>query len=249
MRAPTVLMYHAFGRRTAEQDPRDLFVDLDRLARQVRYLAGACNPLDLTGFLCALDRGQWSPRSVLVTIDDGFASTWQAAKVLARHRVPAVVFIPAGRVGGVSGWSSTTPDEPLLDADQLRALPELGLEVGVHGLDHVPLSGLPPDELDLHTRGAREVLADVLGRAPRAFAYPYGDVDDAAADAVRGAGYDVGFSVTVGDDRWRVQRRGISRNDTLPTFVLKTTAVLPHVSRAVRVARGHGAARASEPTS
>lgn len=247
MRTPTVLMYHGFGFRRAEEDPRDLFVDLERFGRQVRYLAAACHPLDLQGFLSAAHHGHWPPRSLLVTIDDGFASVWQAAELLARFRVPAVVFIPSARVGGTSCWSSTTPDEPLLSARQLRELPRLGVEVGVHGMDHAPLIGLAPGELRRQTADARTVLADILGRLPSSFAYPYGDVDEAAAAAVRDAGYAVGFSVLTDGDIWRVPRRGISRVDHLATFALKTSAALPHVSRAVRAARrGRHSGRAAQ---
>ena len=244
MRTPTVLMYHGFGFRTAEQDPKDLFVDLGRFDRQLRYLATACRPLDLSGFLTAIVRGSWSPRSVLVTIDDGFASTWQAAELMARHRVPGVVYVPAARVGLTSAWSTTTPDEPILSADQLRALPGLGVEVGVHGMDHVSVRGLDASELTSNIVDAREVLADVTGRRARSFAYPYGDVDDRAAECVRDAGYDVGMSVTTGDDRWRVRRRGVCRVDSTATLALKASPALGPVSRAVIAAR-RGAVRAT----
>jgi peptidoglycan/xylan/chitin deacetylase (PgdA/CDA1 family) len=49
------------------------------------------------------------------------------------------------------------------------------------------LPGLSPSELEEEVLGSRERLRRATGRAPAAFAYPFGDVDAPSAAAARGA--------------------------------------------------------------
>jgi peptidoglycan/xylan/chitin deacetylase (PgdA/CDA1 family) len=217
-----VLMYHGFGSRPPDADPYNLFVPAEDFERHVRFLARFFRPLDLTSFLLGLQNRRWPPRSVLVTIDDGYVSTLElAAPLLARHGVPAVVFLCPGRLGGRSSWIPEMPDEPLMTAQQVRELPRFGIEVGAHGLDHTLLPGLDPDDLRAQVHGAAEALADVLGTRPRAFSYPEGQFDAAAVRAVRHAGYDVAFSVRMDGGRLAVPRRDVNARDTFVSFAAK----------------------------
>jgi peptidoglycan/xylan/chitin deacetylase (PgdA/CDA1 family) len=160
---------------------------------------------------------------VLVTIDDGYRSTLEvAAPRLARAGVPSVLFVCPDRLGTTSAWMPTMADEPLIDADDLRELAEHGMEVGVHGLDHTLLPGLPQHELQRQVVEARDELADLVGYRPRVFAYPEGRWDQAAADAVAAAGYSAGFAVERGaSHRWAITRRPVTGLDRLLTFSLK----------------------------
>jgi peptidoglycan/xylan/chitin deacetylase (PgdA/CDA1 family) len=234
-------MYHGFGRRDPRQDPNDLFLPAETLARQLRILRRWFRPLDLDEFLRAYDTGRWPRRSVLVTIDDGYVSTLEvAAPLLSRHGVPAVVFVCPGRLGSTSAWIPELPTERLMDARQLGELAAARLDVGAHGMDHTSLTRLPADELSAHTAGAREALAAVLSRPPRAFAYPYGDVDHAAIDAVRQAGYDIAFAVgehparTSGDQRFALPRVNVNSYDSSLVFALKASG---HWHSALRLTR------------
>lgn len=233
MSRPRVLMWHAFGDRDDTDDPWRLFVPVRTFERQLAALrARGAHFLTLEGYLAGLPTGRWPARSVLVTIDDGYASTLHdAAPVLARHEVPAVLFALAGSLGGTSRWMAEMPDEQLLDADGLRAITTYGVEVGVHGWDHALLPGLTPPELRRQVVEAREVLAGVLGQVPRAFAYASGAHDAPARAAVRAAGYDVAFAVHAGVDRHAVPRTDVNPTDTDLTFRLKTAAWWPYASR------------------
>lgn len=223
LRSPVVLMYHGFGERTSAQDPHYLFVPERALAAQMEHLRGAgFRPLDLDGYLAGLhEGGRWPARSFLVTVDDGYRSTLDAARVLAGYDVASVLFVSPGRLGGTSGWMQDMPDEPLLSAGELRLLEPLGMEVGVHGFDHADLPGLPAPELQRHVVEAREVLEDVLGYRPRSFAYPRGLHDAAAREAVEAAGYDVAFAVHRGRGRFAVPRVDVNASDVPRSFRLK----------------------------
>jgi len=227
---PRVWLYHGFGTRSPERDPHNLFVGehmLDAHLRKMRERGWTA--LDLDGWLS----GRGGPRSYLVTIDDGYPSVLDlAAPVFARHAVPAVLFVPPGRLGGTSSWMPLMPDEPLMSGDRLRELPAYGIEVGAHGYDHTLMQGLGADALRLHTVGAADALADLTGVRPRSFAYPEGVHDATAVRAVRDAGYRAAFAVKDGDgSRFAAQRTDVNGTDTERTVGLKSTAWWPVAER------------------
>lgn len=234
--APRVWLYHAFGHRTAEEDPHNMFVPVESFDRQLGHLlASGWTPLDLDGWLAHLAAPRRLPRSFLVTMDDGYVSVLEdAAPVLARHGVPAVLFALAERLGGTSDWMPEMPAEPLLTAAQLRELARYGVEVGVHGGDHTLLRGCPPAELARQTRGAADRLEEVLGYRPRAFAYPWGVHDRAAVRAVADAGFLAGFSISGrcvdgggADRRHAAARWDVNSTDTDLSFRLKASSWWP----------------------
>ncbi len=145
-------MYHGFGTRPPGADPFNLFVPVRDFEAHLMAIRRYLRPLDLDRFLAGLRTGRWPPRSVLVTMDDGYASVLtEAAPRLHAAGVPAVAFVCPGRFGGESAWMEETAGEPLLTADEVARLPELGVEVGVHSMDHTRLPGVDDEELQ-HAR-------------------------------------------------------------------------------------------------
>ena len=229
-------MYHGFGRRPAAADPFNLFVSADDLERQLRFLTRTMYPLDLPEYLERRRRGALSPRSFLLTVDDGYVSTLEvAAPLLARYGVPAVLFVCPGLLGGTSAWMPEMPGERLLTGEQVAELPRYGIEVGVHGMDHRLLPGMSRDDLRHQVSDARAALADLLGRAPRAFAYPEGRFDEAAQRAVIEGGYRAAFSVGEGRGRYAITRQAINTRDSMVTFAAK---LLPGWERIERLGAG-----------
>lgn len=229
---PAVLMYHAFGQRSAAADPHNLFVPEDTLRWQLGRIA-ARGPVGLDALLGPAPGRR--RRGLLVTIDDGYESTLDvAAPLLADAGVPAVLFLPPGRLGATSSWMDEMPGERLLAADRVRELAAYGIEVGAHGYDHTDMAGMDAAALHHHTHGAAEALADLTGRRPRAFAYPRGVHDAAARAAVREAGYAVAFSVyDARGGRWAVPRSDVNALDTERTFRLKCSRAYPVAKRAL----------------
>ncbi len=239
---PLVLMYHGFGTRPAEADPQNLFVPVADFDRQLRLLRRVFRPLDLDGYIAGWRHGgRWPARSFLLTMDDGYESVLgEAAPLLERYGVPAVAFVCPGRSGGTSAWMDETGDERLMTADQVRLLPGYGVDVGVHGMDHTLLPGLDDEALSTQVVASRDALTEILGHAPRAFAYPEGKFDDAAVRAVRDTGYEVAFSVEEGGDRFTVPRRAINTRDSVVTFGVK---LMPGYDRLERMSAGRPAIR------
>ncbi|MEU6252703.1 polysaccharide deacetylase family protein [Streptomyces sp. NPDC047043] len=228
-RRPLVLMYHGVGKRPAHQDPFCLFVPPDMLHRQLRRL------LDRGWTPLTLDRclsGDFPRRSVLVTFDDGYQGLLdEGVPVLRELGFPATAFVLTGVLGGTSTWMTDMPDEPLLDADGIRALAAAGLDVECHGWDHSDLANADDGTLARNLVDAAAALADITGKRARAFAYPYGAHDAAARKAVAAAGFEIAFSVHDGARRYAVPRVDINATEVDASFRLKTWRGYPAVRR------------------
>jgi peptidoglycan/xylan/chitin deacetylase (PgdA/CDA1 family) len=111
---------------------------------------------------------QPSPRSFVVTFDDGYEDGYTyAAPVLGRDGFVATYFVVAGRID--------TPDH--LTVDELRALQAAGNEIGNHTVSHSNLEAMDPARLTSEIFGASRIIASDVGVWPQSFAYPAGLTD------------------------------------------------------------------------
>ncbi len=182
-RRPLILMYHATpptGRGTRWALPLGRFVAHLELLRGEGWRTVTVSEL-LAGGL----RGE---RTVAITFDDGFADNMAAAEALEARGMRATWFVVTGRLGAEARWSRGVEGR-LMSAAEVRRLHEAGHEVGSHTRTHAALDALEGPALEEEVAGSRRELEDILGAPVTAFAYPYGRVSEAAARAVRAAGY------------------------------------------------------------
>lgn len=175
-------------------------------ARQVAWLASGQVRVTTVEELLRLPD---SADAVAVTFDDGFRNVAErAAPLLAAHALPATIFV-VSRHAGTNAWGGVAdagvPTLPLLNWDELARLREQGFSVAAHSRTHRRMGGAGAAVLEDELLGCAQDIAARTGEAPRGFAYPYGDVDAAAADMVR-RHYDWGCTtelrvLTAGDDR------------------------------------------------
>lgn len=188
-RGPRVLMYHSIS-PAAEPDPHSLRVHPDLLDRQLSFLRRrGLRGVSMAEWLSAARRGDPSGL-VALTFDDGYRdfNEW-AMPVLARHGMTGTVYVVAGKLSGSSDWVEGGPDAPLMSAADVRAVAAAGHEIGSHTMTHPRMTALPPEDLRRQVTESRQVLEDLLQEPVDGFAYPYGNFDENAVQAVRDAGY------------------------------------------------------------
>lgn len=218
--AVRVLIYHDF-------DPaeHDVTISADRLEDQLLALKQAgyrfIGPAQLAAFLEG--RADLDPLSVLVTIDDGYASIYTRARpILVKHQIPTLVFLITGQID-----APLTGALPKLSRQQIKELQETGLfTFAGHSTNHgnptvdgrsnltTPLPG--ETELAFRERVAADlaqmqsVLA-AIGGNPAHFAYPYGQVSEGLIAQLRQVGVRYAYTteeaiVTPATDRMRIPR-------------------------------------------
>jgi peptidoglycan/xylan/chitin deacetylase (PgdA/CDA1 family) len=169
-------------------------------------------------------------RSVAITIDDGYADNLEIAHpILRRHGFSATLFLISGKLGGRSDWSKeggATDDRPLLSEEQALRLRSEGHAIGAHTRTHRPLPTLAEEEARAEVGGSRADLESVLGTPVPTFAYPYGELDDAAVDASERAAFVAACTtrphhVRFGDDPLRIPRIEMRGSDTTRRFLRK----------------------------
>jgi len=88
-------------------------------------------------------------------------------------------------------------DQLIMTWDDVRAMRDLGMEIGSHTASHRVLQTVPDEQLAHELTGSRAVLERELRQSVRAIAYPVGNSIAGEARlraAVTAAGYRVGFS-------------------------------------------------------
>jgi peptidoglycan/xylan/chitin deacetylase (PgdA/CDA1 family) len=226
--AVAILMYHSIA-TSSTASFRHLTVDPMLFDEQLDALRGAgvrLLPVDAVPRVLA---GAIPPDGSVfaaVTIDDGLADVITgAAGPLARHAVPATVFIPTVYVGGAATFlSGDDAHRPLVGWQEIADLADAGLEIGSHGHRHLASDVNSSARVREDAVRSRLELEDRLGRAIHSFAYPFGYAPPAARRAIRQAGFGQACAVAdlpaqAGDDRFALPRLHV-RPETTPERLL-----------------------------
>jgi len=195
--------------------------------------------------------GNLPPRSVVITFDDGYASTLRAAPILAEHGYPGTVFVVTSFVDageplawpGIEQWlQQATRDELVpLTWSELESLVAAGWEVGSHTNTHPLLTKASDVRLEAELAKSRAAIVRRIGTCT-SLAYPYGLADDRVATAARCAGYDVACMLTFAhfvDEPLRRPRVGMGPSDTGVRLIAQMSGVgqFARRSSAARLAR------------
>ncbi len=189
-----ILMYHAFTRARTQEFHR-WTLSADRLAAHLEYLSGAgYRSVTVTELAECLRGGGPGPedRPIALTFDDAYADFHEVAlPLLARYRMTGTLFVPAGHVGGSSGWMHREGEggRPILSWTALAEVAASGIEVGAHSHTHPAMDRLAAAELAEEAARPKAELENRLGTSVTSFAYPYGRYDRRVRDAVAAAGY------------------------------------------------------------
>ena len=179
-----ILTYHSI-----DSSGSVISITPESFGRHVEWLASGRVRVTTVEELLRLPDGE---DAVAITFDDGFRNVGEiAAPLLARHALPATVFVVADVVGGTNAWGGTgdpgIPTLPLMTWPELDRLPAHGITLGAHSRTHRRLAALNGAALADEVVGSRRIIEERTGRAPSGFAYPYGSVSDEAAVVAREA--------------------------------------------------------------
>lgn len=203
--ALTILAYHAMTDLSGKL--RSYGVPLDQFRRQIALLKrkrfNFIGPAEFAAFVEG--RSGLPKRAVMLTFDDCYLDLEDAAKIMRAEGVGALAFAVSGQLGGTNAWDAKFggPSLHLMDANGLKRLAPLGVEVGAHSRNHALLTYLEPPSIEAEIKGSVSDLEAAGLTRPRFFAYPYGENDDRCRAAARDAGVIAAFSITPG-----VMRRG-----------------------------------------
>jgi peptidoglycan/xylan/chitin deacetylase (PgdA/CDA1 family) len=184
---PLALTFHGVADVPLRDDPHRLFASPDDLRRHIAALRRWGYEL--------LTFSDWAQRvsardaagCAALTFDDGFADNLHAlVPLLDELQAAATVFV-------VSGWLGqphpNTEHARILDADEVRALRDAGVEIGAHTVSHPNLEPLDEEAAYRELRTSRDALEDLLGQAVTTVAYPFGRASVATLAAARRAGF------------------------------------------------------------
>lgn len=218
-----VLCYHIVE---SPQDPR-MEISRDTFRQHLQYLEMTgynVIPLhDLYEYVIG-KRPALPPNSVVITIDDGWRSTYtEAYPELKKRGFPFTVFLYPQIIGKTA---------TALNWDQVREMAANGADVQSHSLSHPFLTRRRHIELDdvnyakwlaKELSDSRRILEKHIGKSVDFLAYPYGDYDHYLARAAGKAGYAAALTcdfgkVIKGSDPLRMRRFVIDKRIDFSAF-------------------------------
>jgi peptidoglycan/xylan/chitin deacetylase (PgdA/CDA1 family) len=155
---------------------------------------------------------------VSLTFDDALAQQLAAAAILERHGMRGTFFLNTWRLRSGSADNMTPA--------QAKDLEDRGHEIGGHTIDHVHLTTLTPAQQHVQICNDRAYLTSV-GLDVQSFAYPFGEWNAQARQAVVDCGYDSARDISgvdgsvaaesfVPEDRFALRApRSIASTDTV----------------------------------
>ena len=213
----------------ADPVERDLMVSPEDFEWQMADLASRGHrTLTLDEYFAGLGRDA-SERTFLLTFDDAYAAVDGAVTpILRRFGWTAVMFASYSQLGGYNTWDGQyrcLRTLRIASAAELKSMSSGPWEVASHGLRHVDLMSLLPDQCERELTEARGLLSDLTGRPVLDLAYPYGAQTAGVRMAAQAAGHRMAF--TAGrestTDRFALDRRPIRGVDSRTVFRMKTS--------------------------
>lgn len=146
MTKQSILMFHGIGTPPASIPPAEVpyWIRPQFFAEIVRFVR---------------DR-----TDVVLTFDDGNVSDVKAARTLVDNGLKGSFYVLTGRFGK-PGY---------LNRSDLRDLDTMGMEVGLHGTNHVDWRKADKTELIDETVASRDLIAQIVGKPVTSVAIPYG---------------------------------------------------------------------------
>ena len=154
---------------------------------------------------------------VLVTTswDDGHVLDERVAEMLAERGMAGTFYI--------APHNRELQPSARLSGSQIRGI-GARFEIGGHTLTHRRLPSLTDAEAAREITAGRSLLAEIVGSAPKAFAYPGGQCTPRHVEMVRRAGFTCARTV----ERWHMERHGNPFGLTTTVHAYRHWVDVPH---------------------
>lgn len=177
-----ILMYHRVSEVPPDADVYriDLTVVPEVFRAHMQYLHDeGHNTISLYQLHDALLRGTpLPPNPVVLTFDDGYIDHYTTVfPTLQEYGFTGTFFI-------ITGYADANNPE-YLNWAQIREMSDAGMSMEPHTKSHLGLVGRDQEFLVYEVLGSFESIAAHTSRAPRMFAYPGGDYDDATLNMMQ----------------------------------------------------------------
>jgi peptidoglycan/xylan/chitin deacetylase (PgdA/CDA1 family) len=219
-RRACILLYHRVNNSSC--DP--LTTSVKRFAEHLSMIRGLYPVVSTSRLLEQLRNNQLLfATPVAIHFDDCYRDVYtNAVPLLARHEMPACLFISSGYVDTDRAFPHDLEKCPFrlenLRTEEVAGLVRRGIEVGAHTVNHVDLGQVSLDEAVSELTQSKRDLEAILGRPVTVVSFPYGrkeNIRPEVVNVVRQAGYSAMFSayggfVEKGDDLFDLRRVGMS---------------------------------------
>jgi peptidoglycan/xylan/chitin deacetylase (PgdA/CDA1 family) len=204
-----VLCYHQFSETGIDK----MTVTRSAFEKQMRFLKDeGYRVISLDQLLDFIDfKGQLPGKAVVITIDDGWRSTYDIAyPILKEYGYPATLFVYTDLiVGGAK----------TLDWDLIREMSVNGIDVQCHTKTHSDLNRKATQQsmgdylkgVERELTESAAVIQNKVGKKVTYLAYPYGETNSLVVAVAKKVGYRGAFTVERGGnpffvDAYRIQR-------------------------------------------
>jgi peptidoglycan/xylan/chitin deacetylase (PgdA/CDA1 family)/GT2 family glycosyltransferase len=184
-----ILMYHNIG---PLRDGFDEFLTISpaMFERHLRWLVrNGYTTIHIPDWIAYLRDGKPLPKKpVLLTFDDGYRDTAEFGfPLLQKYGCKGTLFLVTGQIGKTNAWDLPigVSEQPLMNTEEIQYWSARGIEIGSHTNTHPDLRSTTAEQILSEMRQSKECLEALLGAPVTALAYPYGYLNDQAADLAR----------------------------------------------------------------
>lgn len=179
-------VYHRFGDdRFASTN-----IKLDQFEAHLKYLKeNDYQVLTLSDALKRVKNRKNFPKSVVLTVDDGFKTFYNnAMPLLEKYGFTATLFVNSETVGG----------NDYMDWEQIKEVQAAGIEIGNHSHAHSYFLNGTHEQFVEDLAHSEALFESNLGFKPLLFAYPYGEWNIEMAQHLEQQGYTAGIAQNSG---------------------------------------------------
>jgi peptidoglycan/xylan/chitin deacetylase (PgdA/CDA1 family) len=208
-----ILCYHQFGKECKSKFcmPGHVFNNQMEYLKENDY--SVITPKMLVAFLEY--REPLPSRSVLITIDDGYRSTYDIAfPILKKYGYTATIYIYTDFVG---------VSKSALTWDQLREMKANGFEIGSHTISHSDLTKKLEgetdrayiDRIERELAVSKKIIDNKLNQNTICLAYPYGRHNKITKEIAQRVGYQIALTVKSGGNPFFGDSLALNRKQIL----------------------------------